>query len=129
MIYNDLIDDIKSADYVLFGLGKEIYASEDKEVYDNLKKIFESMEHVNYFIVSTDKAGAIRDAGFNERRIVCPVNENNAEEEEIKFALGESTNTHELLVAQEKANIALSYTVAVRDKVIDAYKEIMNMQI
>ena len=50
-------------------------------------------------------------------------------EEEIKFALGESTNTHELLVAQEKANIALSYTVAVRDKVIDAYKEIMNMQI
>ena len=55
--------------------------------------------------------------------------QNNAEEEEIKFALGESTNTHELLVAQEKANIALSYTVAVRDKVIDAYKEIMNMQI
>ncbi len=36
MIYNDLMDDIKSADYVLFGLGKEIYASEDKEVYDNL---------------------------------------------------------------------------------------------
>ncbi len=28
--------------------------------------------------------------------------QNNAEEEEIKFALGESTNTHELLVAQEK---------------------------
>jgi len=55
--------------------------------------------------------------------------QNNAEEEEIKFALGKSTNTNELLVAQEKANIALSYTVAVRDKVIDAYKEIMNMQI
>ena len=55
--------------------------------------------------------------------------QNNAEEEENKFALGESTNTHELLVAQEKANIALSYTVAVRDKVIDADKEIMNMQI
>ena len=60
MIYNDLMEDIKSADYVLFGLGKEIYASEDKEVYDNLKKLFASMEHVNYFIVSTDKAGAIR---------------------------------------------------------------------
>ena len=55
--------------------------------------------------------------------------QNNAEEEEIKFALAESTNTQELLVAQEKANIALAYTVAVRDKVIDAYKEIMNMQI
>lgn len=52
-----------------------------------------------------------------------------AEEAEISFALGESTSTHDLLVAQEKANIALSYTVAVRDKVLEAYQEIMNMQI
>lgn len=55
--------------------------------------------------------------------------QNAAEEAEISFALGESNSTHELLVAQEKANIALSYTVAVRDKVLEAYKEIMNMQI
>ena len=85
MIYNDLIDDIKSADYVLFGLGKEIYSSDDTEIYDNLKKLFASMEHVNYFIVSTDKAGTIRNCGLNERRIVCPVNENNAEEEEKQW--------------------------------------------
>lgn len=85
MIYNDLIDDIKSADYVLFGLGKEIYSSYDTEIYDNLKKLFASMEHVNYFIVSTDKAGTIRNCGLNERRIVCPVNENNAEEEEKQW--------------------------------------------
>ena len=45
MIYSDLIDDIKSADYVLFGLGKEIYSSDDTEIYDNLKKLFASMEH------------------------------------------------------------------------------------
>lgn len=55
--------------------------------------------------------------------------ENNAESEEIKFALGESDNTHDLQIAQQKANIALQYTVAVRDRVIDAYKEIMNMSI
>lgn len=85
MIYSDLIDDIKSADYVLFGLGKEIYSSDDTEIYDNLKKLFASMEHVNYFIVSTDKAGTIRNCGLNERRIVCPVNENNAEEEEKQW--------------------------------------------
>ena len=62
MIYNDLMEDIKSADYVLFGLGKEIYNSDDAEVNDNLKKLFESMEHVNYFIVSTDKERRIRNA-------------------------------------------------------------------
>ena len=94
MIYNDLIDDIKSADYVLFGLGKEIYSSDDTEIYDNLKKLFASMEHVNYFIVSTDKAGTIRNRGFNERRIVCPVNENIKKltdgtwKEEVSFAEG-----------------------------------------
>ena len=52
---------------------------------------------------------------------------NKAEEEEMKYALGYD-NTLELLVAQNKANLSLSYVVAVRDKVLDAYSEIMNMQ-
>ena len=59
----------------------------------------------------------------------CLCHQNSAESAEIQFALGEATSTHDLMIAQEKANIALSYTVAVRDKVLDAYKEIMNMQI
>lgn len=54
--------------------------------------------------------------------------QNQAEEAEIQFALGYSTNTHDLQMAQEKANIALQYTVAVRDRLIEAYKEIMNIQ-
>lgn len=52
-----------------------------------------------------------------------------AERAEIEFALGESDNTHDLLIAQNKASLAVSYTVAVRDRLLDAYKEIMNMQI
>lgn len=55
--------------------------------------------------------------------------ENAAESAEIQFALGESVNTHDLQIAQEKANIALQYTVAVRDGVLEAYNTIMNMQI
>lgn len=55
--------------------------------------------------------------------------QNKAEEEEIKFALGLSDNTHDLLIAQSKASVALQYTVAVRDKMLDAYKELMQMQI
>jgi flagellar hook-basal body complex protein FliE len=53
----------------------------------------------------------------------------NAEAEEIKFALGESDNTHDLSIAMKKAEIALQYTVAVKNSLLDAYKEIMNMQI
>ncbi|MCR5256399.1 MAG: flagellar hook-basal body complex protein FliE [Acetatifactor sp.] len=52
-----------------------------------------------------------------------------AENEEILFALGESDNTHDLTIALQKASTALQYTVAIRDKVLDAYKELMNMQI
>lgn len=52
-----------------------------------------------------------------------------AEQAEIDFALGKMNNTHELGVYQQQANIALQFTVAVRDKALEAYKEIMNMQI
>ena len=54
---------------------------------------------------------------------------NAAEEEEIKYAMGESDSIHDLQVAQQKANISLQYTVAVRDAFMSAYKEIMNLQI
>lgn len=53
---------------------------------------------------------------------------NTAREEEMKFALGMSDNTHDLQAAQQKANISLQYTVAVRNAVLDSYKEIMNLQ-
>lgn len=53
---------------------------------------------------------------------------NAAEEAEMAYALGLTDNTHELQVAQQKASMALQYTVAVRNQVLDAYKEIMNLQ-
>lgn len=47
---------------------------------------------------------------------------------EVDFALGNLNSTHELGVYQQKANLALQYTVAVRDKALEAYKELMSMQ-
>ena len=52
-----------------------------------------------------------------------------AENEEIKFALGETENTHDLTIALQKASTALQYTVAVRNKLLEAYKELIQMQI
>ncbi len=52
-----------------------------------------------------------------------------AENEEIKFALGETENTHDLTIALQKASTALQYTVAIRDKVLEAYRELMQIQI
>lgn len=52
-----------------------------------------------------------------------------AEDEEIKFALGQVESSHDLTIALQKASTALQYTVAVRDKLMESYKEIMQMQI
>lgn len=46
-----------------------------------------------------------------------------------KLASGESQNMHETLLAVEKAEIAFKMMNQVRSKVIDAYREIMKMQI
>lgn len=53
---------------------------------------------------------------------------NAVKEEEIKYALGYSENTHDLQAAQAKANMSLQYTIAVRNKLLEAYKEIINLQ-
>lgn len=44
------------------------------------------------------------------------------------FASGESQNVHELMIAMQKASLAMNMTSAVRNKVIEAYKELSRMQ-
>lgn len=53
---------------------------------------------------------------------------NAAEEAEMAYALGLTDNTHDLMNAQQKASLSLQYTIAIRNQVIDSYKEIMSLQ-
>lgn len=52
-----------------------------------------------------------------------------AAQEKMKLAMGETDSTHDLTIASQKASTCLQYTVAIRDKFMEAYKEIMQMQI
>lgn len=45
------------------------------------------------------------------------------------LALGQVENIHDVTIASEKAKIALQMTLTIRNKVVDAYKEIMRMQV
>lgn len=45
------------------------------------------------------------------------------------FITGVSDDIHSVIIAGSKADLALQMTLQVRNKVMDAYKEIMNMQI
>ncbi len=53
---------------------------------------------------------------------------NAVEEEEVRYAMGETDSMHDLMIAQQKANVSLQYTVAVKNTAIEAYRSIMNMQ-
>lgn len=46
-----------------------------------------------------------------------------------KFAKGEDVDLHQVMIASQKANITLQAAVEVRNKVIDAYQEMMRMQV
>ena len=52
-----------------------------------------------------------------------------AEDEEIKLAIGESTSTHDLAVALQKASTSLQYMVAVKNAFMESYRTLINMQI
>jgi len=42
---------------------------------------------------------------------------------------GESRDLHEVMLAVEKANISFQFLTQVRNKALDAYQEIMKMQV
>lgn len=46
-----------------------------------------------------------------------------------RLATGEIDDIHQVMIAAEKASLSLQFVVQVRNKVVDAYQEVMRMQI
>ncbi|MDR2489646.1 MAG: flagellar hook-basal body complex protein FliE [Desulfovibrio sp.] len=44
------------------------------------------------------------------------------------FASGQSQNVHELMITMQKAGLAMNMTAAVRNKIMEAYKELTRLQ-
>lgn len=53
----------------------------------------------------------------------------NAEAASLGLATGQIQDIHTVMIAEQKASLALNMTVQVRNKVIESYQEIMRMQI
>lgn len=45
------------------------------------------------------------------------------------YAAGQITDPHEVTIAVEEAHLALQYTMQIRNKLLEAYQEIMRMQV
>jgi flagellar hook-basal body complex protein FliE len=52
-----------------------------------------------------------------------------AQAESIGLLTGQATSVHQVVLAAEKADLALQMTVQIRNKALDAYNEIMRMQL
>jgi flagellar hook-basal body complex protein FliE len=59
------------------------------------------------------------------------IKETEAAEQAANNALltGESDDIHTALIAAQKAEVAVSYAVQIRNKLIESYDKIMNMQV
>lgn len=73
------------------------------------------------------------DKGFIEllERGLNEVNQNiqTSEKLSMDLASGKETNIHETMLAATKAELSFSMLVQVRNKVIEAYQEVMRMQV
>lgn len=79
----------------------------------------------------TGPAPAAAGPGFGEalRRALDPVNELQqvADKASQEFALGHSRDVAGTLIAIEKANLAFQFALQIRNKLLEAYQEIMRM--
>ena len=74
---------------------------------------------------STDVGGAFGKALSEARGL-----ESTAADMSEKFANGDQTvGIHEVMIASEKANIALRFATTLKNKAVEAYKELMNTQV
>ena len=55
--------------------------------------------------------------------------QNEADDMVAKMVTGEVEDIHQVVLAVEKANLSMQLAVQVRNKVVEAYQEIMHMQV
>ncbi len=90
---------------------------------------------INDFIASSVKTVNKTDDSVNFKDLLMDAlnNVNTLEQESTKmtedFIAGNTDDIHSVLIASEKASISLQFVMEVRNKVLEAYQEIMRMQI
>jgi flagellar hook-basal body complex protein FliE len=53
----------------------------------------------------------------------------NANDIAQKFATGEISDIHEVMIAAEKAGVSFELVLEIRNKLVEAYQELMRMQV
>jgi flagellar hook-basal body complex protein FliE len=73
--------------------------------------------------------GQVKSFGDTLKDSLKTVNDMQTEKSSMikEFAAGENQNVHELMITMQKAGLSMQMTSAIRNKVMESYKEIMHM--
>lgn len=91
---------------------------------------FKSLD--NYSKIEGETAPSELISSFSDilKSITKNTNDLQIQSEELsrKFVLGEVNNVHEVMLAIQKAQIALDFTVEIKNQIVQAYKSLERMQ-
>lgn len=92
-----------------------------------------SLSPLNNGITPTASGGSVGVVSFADtlNHILGQTNQAQKEAQQLgeQFAAGGNVSISDLLIAKEKGNISLQLTVQARNKLVEAYKEMMGMSI
>ncbi|MGI6711717.1 MAG: flagellar hook-basal body complex protein FliE [Bacillota bacterium] len=96
-------------------------------------RISSSLPVENLIFPKTSKTETASTESFSEKlsNLLQNVEEaqESADELTAKLITGDVENVHQVMAAAEQAKLMLQLTVQVRNKIVDAYQEIMRMQV
>lgn len=77
------------------------------------------------------QSSAVEGAGKFFSELVSKVNDlqNQSDAAIQKLASGENKNLHEVMISMEKASVSFQFMSQVRTKALEAYQEVMRMQV
>lgn len=96
-------------------------------------KIDGASSMVNQALQTTREGAKATDKSFSEvlNNVINEVNETEQNSVSMveKLATGEIDNVHEVFLAASKAELTLNMAIEVKNKLVEAYKEIMRLQL
>ena len=88
-----------------------------------------SINQINH--ANTEKSRDIEKGGFQGtlRSLISQVDRQikEADQKAEEFAVGKPHNLHEIMIASEKSELSFKFLLQIRNKLLEAYQEIMRM--
>jgi flagellar hook-basal body complex protein FliE len=74
---------------------------------------------------------SVEQAGQSFQKMLSSLNQSQNDSDNLvqKLALGEDVDLHQVMIGLEENDVNFRVSLAIRDKLVDAYREVMRMQI